>query len=306
MSWKRIVLIWTSLLFLFVLFIICRSFFSAIIFGLEYQPLKPVPLVDRSVSPPFLSARSALVMDVPSGAILFQKNPHLRLPPASITKMAAAIASLELYPLDEVIRVRREYSVGKTMALVEGERITVKSLIYGLLVHSANDAAYVLAGQSEKRVKNFVNRMNQFIEEIGLTDTHFVNFDGEDDQNHYSTAFDLAHLTRWALENSIFSQAIQTKEVTVWDVSGQIEHKLESTNELLGVLPEIKGVKTGWTPRAGECFVGLVDWDGHQLITVVLGSEDRFLETKKLIDWIKRAVSWQEDYSVHSVGIAET
>lgn len=306
MNRRKIVLIWAFLLLIFVFFAVYRSLFSKIIFSLNYQPLVPVPLVNHSISPPWLSAKSALVMDVDSGAVLFQKNPDLKLNPASITKMVTAIVALELYPMDEVVTVKQEYPVGKNMELVKGERISIENLIYGLLVDSANDAAYVLAGQSENGRRNFVNRMNQFTREIGLTDTHFVNFDGEDDQNHYSTAFDLAHLTRLALKNNIFSRAIRLKEVTVKDVSGQIEHNLESTDELLGALPEIKGVKTGWTPKAGECFVGLVDLGDHQLITVILASEDRFAETEKLITWIKKAVSWREGYSDHSTGMAGT
>jgi len=262
--------------------------------------------VDPSIPIPWLSAKSALVMDLKSGTVLFQKNPHLKLNPASITKMVTAIASLETYPMDEVITVKENYPVGKNMKLVKGERITVENLIYGLLVHSANDAAYVLAGQTKNEQENFVNRMNQFTREMGLMDTHFINFDGEDDQGHYSTAFDLAHLTRLALRNKIFSRAVQLKQLMVKDVTGQIEHDLESTDELLGVLPEIKGVKTGWTPTAGECFVGLIDLGDHQLITVILASQDRFTETERLITWIKKAVSWNRDYSDHSVKIAGT
>jgi len=270
----------------------------------SFQP-KPLPLVNQFVSPPKLVAQSAVVFDVDSGTVLFQKNFHLELHPASITKMATAIVALETYPLDEVIEVSRAYPVGRNMELQPGERISVKNLIYGLLVHSANDAAFVLAGQEENRIKNFINRMNNFVVQLGLENTHFINFDGEDDQNHYSTAFDLAHLARWALKNKIFVQAVQTREMEVADVQGKIIHYLETTNELLGVAPEVKGIKTGWTPKAGECFVGLIQLKDHQLITVVLKSNDRFGETKKLIQWAKEAVSWQ-DYSVHSTETAGT
>lgn len=271
---------------------------------ISFQP-KPLPVVSRFVSPPDLVAQSALIVDVDSGTVLFQKKPHLKLHPASITKMATAIVALETYPLDEAVKVDRAYLVGRNMGLQNGETISVENLIYGLLVHSANDAAFVLAGQEENRIRNFVNRMNNFIVQLGLENTYFVNFDGEDDQNHYSTAFDLAHLARWALKNKTFVQAIRTKEMTATDIQGKIVHHLETTNELLDLIPEVKGIKTGWTPQAGECFVGLVQLEGRQLITVVLKSNDRFAETKRLIQWAKEAVSWQ-DYSTHSTEIAGT
>lgn len=305
MDRQKISVIWVVFSLEFILLFVCQYLYFAKKNALSYLPLTSLPVVKKEGYLPLLSAKSAIVMDAESGVVLFKKDPYLRLHPASITKMAAAIAALELYPVDEVIEVKEEYPVGKVMELVKGERITVGNLFYGLLVHSANDAAYILAGQSPENVANFIDRMNEFSKKIGLYDTHFVNFDGEDDQNHYSTAFDLAHLTRWALKNNLFREAIQLKEMTVTDIDGLIVHKIESTNELLGVIPEIKGVKTGWTSIAGECFVGLIEEDGRRLITVILGSNDRFGETKMLIDWVKNNVYW-ENYSDHSVGIAET
>lgn len=254
----------------------------------NYSP-RPIPIVNRHRLPK-LTAKSFLVMDTQSGTILIEKNPHLKLNPASITKIATAINALESYPLGEVVTIQQEYPVGKSMELEVGEKITVENLIYGLLVHSANDAAFVLAGQSQLRIKQFIKRLNNFVEQLGLKDTHFVNFDGEDDYNHYSTAYDLAHLARFALKNKVFVQAVKRREMAVADVSGKIVHQLETTNELLGEIPEVKGIKTGWTPEAGECFLGLIEIDDKQFITVILGSEDRFAETKKLINWVKKSV----------------
>ncbi len=258
---------------------------------LDFRP-QDLPLVDQTVSLPKLTARSVIVVDRSSGTILFQKSPQLKLHPASITKIATAITALESYALDEVITVNQPYLVGRVMGLESGERITVKNLVYGLLIHSANDAAFVLAGQDQKRINKFVNRMNNFIVQLGLKNTHFANFDGEDDLNHYSSAFDLAQLARRALLNKVFAQAVRTKSMVVRDVEGKINHQLEATNELLGLIPEIRGIKTGWTPQAGECFIGLINFGNHDLITVVLDSQDRFEDTKRLIFWAKQAVSW--------------
>ncbi len=310
MGWEKLrkLLLFNLVALLEVIFILLAAkfiIFNKVIADFQISP-KSFPKTNRFVPPPATSAESILVMDVDSGAIIFQKKPHLKLHPASITKMATAITALEAYPIDEVITIKEEYSIGKTMELLAGERITVENLIYGLLIHSANDAAYILAGQNDEQVRRFVERMNDFVRRLGLKETNFVNFNGEDDEGHYSTAFDLAHLARWALKNKIFSQAVQIKNVTVESVDGLIEHQLEATNELLDVLPEVRGIKTGWTPQAGECFIGLIDLGDHQLITVILGSQDRFLETRKLIDWSKEAVSWLDYDSDHSIGGAGT
>ena len=273
--------------------------------ALQFSP-RPFPLIKQAVDLPRLSAKSALLIDVDSGTVIFQKNPHLRLNPASITKIATAIAALETYPVDEIITVKSAYPVGKIMGLEAGEKISVKNLIYGLLIHSANDAAFVLAGQQPKKIKVFVGRMNQLAEELGLRDTHFVNFDGEDDLAHYSTAWDLAQLSRLALKDNIFIQAVGIRKMVIWDIKGEIGHHLETTNELLGFVPEIKGIKTGWTPVAGECFVGLVQLENQRLISVVLNSDDRFGDTKTLVNWAKRSISWRDYSSSHSSETAGT
>jgi D-alanyl-D-alanine carboxypeptidase (penicillin-binding protein 5/6) len=297
MKVKTILISWLILILVFLFFLALRfDLIRQKLSAYEYavRPLSAITKADL----PSLTAKSYLIIDSENATVLAEKNPHLRLHPASITKMVTAISALESYPLGEVVTVKQEYPVGKNMGLEAREKITVENLIYGLLVHSANDAAYVLAGQSQKNVEQFVKRMNNFIEQLGLNDTHFVNFDGEEDKNHYSTSFDLAHLARFALKNKVFEQAIRKEKMEVTDLSGEIVHQLETTNELLGEIPEVKGIKTGWTPQSGECFIGLIEVDEKQLITVILGSEDRFGETKMLIDWIKKV------YSRHSGGIA--
>lgn len=293
MKVKKILISWLALLFLFLFFLAVR--FDLIRQKLSATNYNPRPVSELAeLSLPELTAKSYLIVDVENGTILAKRNPHLKLHPASITKMATAINALESYPLGEVITVKQEYLVGKNMELQAGEKITVENLIYGLLVHSANDAAFVLAGQNQTNVKQFVMRMNNFVEQLGLKNTHFVNFDGEEDKNHYSTAFDLAHLARFALKNKVFEQAIRKKEMTVTDLSGEIVHRLETTNELLGPITEVKGIKTGWTPQSGECFIGLIEIEDKEFITVILGSEDRFGETQMLIERIKESINQEQ------------
>jgi len=288
---QKVIKIWLLLIFAFLCFYTGRFFITWASSWFDFTP-QLLPKVGVQVPVPEISARSAIILDIDSGTIIFQKEPHIKLHPASITKMVTAATVLETRSLNEVITVKQEYPIGRIMGLEAGEKITVENLIYGLLVHSANDAAYVLAGQDGAEIKIFVDRMNEIVIGLGLKDTHFVNFDGEEDEDHYSTAFDLAHIARWSLRSDVFSQAIQLNEILVKDVANQKEHLLQTTNELLPAMEEIKGIKTGWTPQSGECFVGLADFADHQVVTVVLASEDRFGDTQKLVNWIKDAVYW--------------
>ncbi len=283
---NKIVFSWLGLILFFVFFIALRLDLEGRDILSPGYTVRPIMGVSSN-RPPEINADSYLVMDVDTGSILLEKNAHQRLKPASITKMATAINALETYPLGEVITVQESYSIGKNMELQAGEKITVENLIYGLLVHSANDAGFVLAGQSEYKINQFIAQLNKHIEQLGLKNTHFVNFDGLDADNHYSSSFDLAHLARSVIKNKVFVRAIREQEMIVTDLTGEISHRLETTNELLVNLPEVKGIKTGWTPGAGECFIGLIEIKGRQFITVILGSEDRFGETVKLINWLK-------------------
>ncbi len=249
--------------------------------------------------PEGLTAASFLVMDALTGTVAEGKNIHWRLAPASLTKIPAAIIALRKYRLNQVVTVQEEYTVGKIMGLKQGEEIDINGLLHGLLIHSANDAAYTLAGQNEQERQEFVNQMNQLVRDYGLENSHFVNFGGEQDLGHLSSGFDLAHLARLGLKNSIFKDLVQSPEGTIYDQSGRIEHKLETTNELLAELENVKGVKTGWTPQAGECLISLVYLDDHPVVTVVLGSEDRFEDSRKLINWAKQSLFWLEPKAEH-------
>ena len=129
------------------------------------------------------------------------------------------------------------------------------------------------------------------MQKYGLKNTHFTNFDGLHDPNHYSTVYDLAQLGRVAIQNSTLKNFVKEKELVLTDVSGQISHHIISTNELLGIVPEIEGLKTGWTPDARGSFIGLINLRGHYLISVVAQSEDRFADTKILVDHYNFAFS---------------
>jgi serine-type D-Ala-D-Ala carboxypeptidase (penicillin-binding protein 5/6) len=251
------------------------------------------PINTTGIKPPQLSANSALIVDVPSKTFIFAKNPDFKLMPASTTKIMTALVALDHFRLDEVIEVKDLQKIGQTMELVAGEKITVKNLLYGLLVQSGNDAAYVFAQNYPGGLEAFVQKMNEKAQNLHLFDTYFTNPAGIEGNNHYTTSHDLAVLASFALENDVFSQIVATPEIEVYDISFQIRHQLKNINELVSVVPGVRGIKTGWTTNAGECLVSYVQRDKGEIITVVLNSQDRFGETTKLIDWVYDNFEWQ-------------
>lgn len=251
--------------------------------------------------PPFLTAHSVLVLDQDSAVVLYQKNARGKLLPASTVKMMTALVVLSHYQLNEVLTVGKANWEGQDMELQEGERISVRALLYGLLVGSANDAAQVLAQSYPGGQQAFVVAMNKKTEELNLFDTYFANPTGLDTDeqgnllpNHsFTTTLDLARLTIQALSNPVFAQIVATSQIVVSDVTGKITHRLFNINQLLGRIEGIKGVKTGWTEEAGECLVSFVERDGKRIVAVVLGSEDRFGETARLIKWVFANYEWE-------------
>ena len=251
----------------------------------------------------FIGANSFYVMDVDSGAILAEKNATQTLYPASTTKMMTALVAQELYNLEETIVVPPGVKEqGNGMRLIAGEEMTVKNLLYGLLIPSANDAAFTLASHyfddqplgSEVSQEAFVEKMNLKAQELHLDNTHFNNSAGFDDENQVSTARDLAILARELIKDDFFAQIVATSEMTVTDITGQIIHPLKNTNQLLGVENGVIGVKTGTTLLAGEVLVTLVERDGHPIIIALLASSDRFSETTQIIDWVYASYEWKE------------
>ncbi|PJE66870.1 hypothetical protein COU93_01925 [Candidatus Shapirobacteria bacterium CG10_big_fil_rev_8_21_14_0_10_36_6] len=250
----------------------------------------PTPIVKNKIAP-ILSTQNYIIIDLATNNILLGNKINDRIYPASTTKLATALTALNLYPLDEIITTI-PYTEGKVMELTEGEKVTVRTLVSALLVYSANDAAFNLANHYETGTEGFVKQMNNLIKKYILNNTNFTNFDGIHNENHYSTIYDLSQLARLALTNPFIVETVKQKEINLSNLSGEIKYNLISTNELLGVVPEVEGLKTGWTPEASGCFIGAININGHKLTTVVAQSTDRFTDTKKLIDWAKENVTW--------------
>jgi len=257
----------------------------------SYKP-PPQPNVKNNFLPQ-INTGSYILIDNATNKILASKNPQEKIYPASTTKLATAITALNLYPLDEIITIKQSYHQGKVVGFQVGEKLTVKSLVTALLVYSGNDAAFNLASHHPHDIAGFITNMNQLMAKFNLKNTSFINYDGLHSPNHYSTVYDLSQLGRIALKNPIIVDVVKNKKNEITDVSGQIKHELVSTNELLDKVPEIEGLKTGWTPEAGGCFVGLLNINGHKLISVVAQSEDRFGDTQKILEWAKQTVVWE-------------
>lgn len=252
-----------------------------------------MPVKKSGVTNPTLSASSAIVIDKQTSSILYTKNPDQQLFPASVTKIMTALVALDAFPLEKEITITTEQdAIGSSMKLEKGEVITVKNLIKGLLIKSGNDAAYALANAYPGGYGEFVKQMNVKAQQLHLDHSVFTNVSGVEEDTHVTTVKDIAVLTVEAMKNPLFKETVGTKELIVTDVSGNIVHHLESTNQLLGNIEGVIGVKTGWTDLAGECLVTETVRDDHDIITVLLNSRDRFGETKQLIDWTYQSYDW--------------
>ncbi len=257
--------------------------------GLETQVILPT---SRGISAPKISAAGSIVIDVDTKTVLFDKDADKRLPIASTTKIMTALVASEYYKPNSVLVVNdRSLVEGSTMGLRLGEQISFRSLLYGMMLNSGNDAAFTIAQNYPGGLAGFVQAMNEKAKALGLSNTHFDNPAGFDAPDHYSSAADLAKIALEAEENIQLSRVVATKEAAVVNIDKSIGHELKNLNVLLNV-PGVMGIKTGFTPLAKENFVGLIERENHKVLTVVLGSEDRFGETKNLMEWTYQNFTW--------------
>jgi D-alanyl-D-alanine carboxypeptidase len=252
----------------------------------------PYPVNKKIFGAPHTSARSAIIIDIGSMKTLYEKNPDERLFPASTTKIMTALVALSHYRIDQILTATDSAIEGNVIDLEPGEQVSVENLLYGLLVGSGNDAALVLSESYPGKTPGFVQAMNQKAKEINLGSSRFTNPVGFDEPGHFSTAKDMALLSVEAIKNPIFSRIVATPELTITDITGTKSHYLKNTNELVGQVEGVMGIKTGWTENAGECLVTLTERGGNKVIAVVLGSASRFEESKSLIDWTYKNFDW--------------
>ena len=233
-----------------------------------------------------VSAEAAIVMDAESGEVICELDAYSPRPPASLTKVMTAVLALEKADLDDVCVVSKEAAAtGEShIGFAAGEKITVENLLYGALLKSGNDACVVMAENIGDDEEQFVAMMNLKAKLLGCKDTHFTNTNGLPDEEHYSTCYDLALISRYALQNETFAEIVGTQSYTMEWVSGR-KKTISTTNRMLSTYDGAIGVKTGTTNVAGQCLIAAAERDGKCYIAVVLKSQNRFLDCTKLLDY---------------------
>lgn len=232
------------------------------------------------------SAKSAVLIERKSGRVLLGCNPHEKLPMASTTKVMTALIALEYGHLDEIVTVgRNAYGVpGTSIYLNLGEKITLRDLLYGLMLASGNDAAVAIAEHISGDVETFCRRMTQRAVELGCTDTVFLTPHGLPKEGHYTTALDLALIAREAMEHELFREIVSTKRASIPWEGRNYQRILNNKNRLLTDYSGATGIKTGYTKAAGRCLVFGAKRDGMEVIGVVLRCSDWFDEAARLMD----------------------
>lgn len=233
------------------------------------------------------SAQSAVVMERTSGRVLWQKNADKQLPMASTTKIVTALTVLKtVSDLDKLVEIPAQASgiEGSSIYLRAGEHLTIRELLYGLMLRSGNDCAVALALEAGGTVENFCRLMNDTAAELGCTNSNFSNPHGLPDDSHYTSARDLATITCAALANPEFAEIVSTKSIKIANEGYDYLRVLTNKNKLLFNCAGADGVKTGYTKKAGRCFVGSATRNGMQVVVVVLNCGPMFEDTATLLD----------------------
>lgn len=234
-----------------------------------------------------LSAQSACLIEAESGKVLYSKSGSRRMPMASTTKIMTAIVALESgIPLDTTISVPREATgiEGSSIYMQEGEKITLEALLYALLLSSANDASVAIAITVAKSLDDFVSLMNEKSARLGLSDTHFTNPHGLYDEEHYTTAHDLARLMAYCMKNETFAKITSTQKITFPRGEDSVR-VLINHNKLLKTCDGVIGGKTGFTKKSGRCLVSVAERDGLKLIAVTLNAPSDWADHSALYDF---------------------
>jgi D-alanyl-D-alanine carboxypeptidase (penicillin-binding protein 5/6) len=232
---------------------------------------------------PVVKASALYLVELQSGRVLLEKNATRRLPPASLTKIMTALIALESASLQEIVKINPQAVVHHSSYHFSAEeQFLLRDLVTAMLVASANDACEAVAWHIGGDDKRFVEMMNERAVHLGLKSTHFANPCGFDAPGHYSTAADLAKLTEQALQQPFLSMMVRTVVRDISTVDGTRRISLQSTNELL-LDPDVNGVKTGYTTKAGRCLIASMFKDGHRLLLVALNVQDRWEQATKLL-----------------------
>jgi D-alanyl-D-alanine carboxypeptidase len=257
------------------------------------EPLAPAPRQVRGAGPPPVTARYVAVLDEDSGALLYGEDEHARVAIASITKIATTLVALERAPdLDARVPVTvsgsamaaRDHS--SIMGLEPGREVSLRTLLYGMMLPSGNDAAEQVAVALGGSRETYVDWMNQEVAALGLQDTHFVTPSGMDAPEHYSSAYDMALLGRVAMQNETFRQLAGA---ATYRGDG---YTMSNLNRLIGSYPGADGIKIGLTRAAGRTIVASATRDGHRVYVCLLRSQDLPGDSADLFNWVWRSFEW--------------
>jgi len=242
------------------------------------------PAVAEDAPKPAPGARAAIVVDAASGAVLYERNAHEPLHPASLTKMVTALTAIERAPLDRIVRVTHPIVVTPVLiGLEEGDELPLEQVLYGLLLNSGNDAALAIAESvGDGSIDRFVGWMNELAARLGLKDSHFVNPHGLDADGHLASAYDLAIIGRAVMQQPILAKIVSQPR---HDYEGQVHWAFKTRNPLLGVYDGVDGIKTGFDDLAGLCLVATAERDGHRAIAVVMNSNQYGADAASLLDF---------------------
>ena len=237
--------------------------------------------------PPSVSAQSAILIEAESGNAVVEKNADLPLPMASTTKIMTALTALSIAkPETEICVTSEAVGVeGSSIYLTEGEVLTLEQLLWALLLESANDAAVAIAVGLCGSVEAFADEMNRVAIDMGLRQTHFTNPHGLDDPEHFTTARELAEITRHAMENDLFRLIISTRKASIPHAGTELTRLLINHNKLLRLYNGCIGVKTGYTKKSGRCLVSAAERDGVTMIAVTLNAPDDWNDHSRLLDY---------------------
>ena len=255
-----------------------------------------------------ISASSAVLLVSGSNEVLFEKSAYEKRSMASTTKIMSSIIAIESGRLDEEITVTQEMTAveGTSMGLLPNDRVSVSELVYGMLLSSGNDAANATAITIAGSTDAFVSMMNDKAKQIGMLSTHFVTPSGLDADDHYSTAYDMALLGSYAIENEQFLEICSSSSAVVDYGNPPYKRRLTNHNKLLKIYDGAIGIKTGFTKKSGRCLVSAAERDGVTLICVTLNDADDWNDHKKLLDYgfgiVKRYDNYQRDFLIDIVG----
>lgn len=233
------------------------------------------------------SAASAILIETSSNTVLYEKNAHKKLPMASTTKIVTALCAIESGRLDKIVQVD-DSAVGvegSSIYLQKGEKISLEALVYGLMLHSGNDAAVAIACAVSGSVEEFTNLMNETAKKAGATHTNFENPNGLDSKNHYTTAYDLAIITSYALKNEKFAKIVSTYKTTISNGEKDYARQLKNHNKLLTMYEGCTGVKTGFTKKCGRCLVSSAKRDNTELVAVTLNDGNDWADHMRMLDY---------------------